>query len=142
MPCHRSKTWILFLLKMTTVIMIFVNIPMTQLHYFFVGSKGTALLNFTTFSSLLECKWNDNFLPLMENKVNLKICLYCKSMVVLQSMEHLQSIFSYFGIIKPLLSVPKVLNKFCDATALLSHHLLLKVNQERKQVLEELNKNF
>lgn len=40
MPCHRSKTWILFPLKMTTVIIIFINVPMSQLCYFLLGANA------------------------------------------------------------------------------------------------------
>ena len=39
-PCHRSKTWILVPLKMTTVIIIFVNIPMSQLCYTLLGANA------------------------------------------------------------------------------------------------------
>lgn len=106
-PYHRSKIWILFPLKVTTVIIIFVNITMSQLHYFLLGLNTYRYWTFIAFSLLLKGKWDYNFLSVTENKMNFKIYLYCNSTeaVVQYHIVHGTS-EEHFSVIS-MKSVPK-----------------------------------
>lgn len=62
---------------------------------FFVGSECIALLNpIEPCSSLLEGKWDDDFISPSENKMNLKICLYCKSTEVIKQCNIVYGTFA------------------------------------------------